>query len=95
MTFSNFERARTHTFPSGNERTSSGSKFDTTLIVFYHASIRFGIFNLIIMQRLFDAKVSLKILVTKTATAAFFILVVSLDPKVAEDGPRTEPQFSY
>ena len=31
MTFLNFKQARTHTFPSGNEQTSSGSKFDTTL----------------------------------------------------------------
>ena len=31
MTFLNFVRARTHTFPSRNERTSSSSKFDTTL----------------------------------------------------------------
>ena len=32
MTFLNFERARTHTFTSGNEQTLSGSKFETTLI---------------------------------------------------------------
>ena len=32
MTISNFEQARTHTFPSGNERASSGSKFGTTLL---------------------------------------------------------------
>ena len=33
MTISNFERAQTHTFPSGNERASSGLKFDTTLFL--------------------------------------------------------------
>ena len=31
ITISNFERARTHTFPSENEQASSGSMFDTTL----------------------------------------------------------------
>ena len=31
MTFSNFERVWMHSFPRGNERTSSGSKFNTTL----------------------------------------------------------------
>ena len=32
ITISNFKRARTHTFPSGNRRALSGSKFDTTLL---------------------------------------------------------------
>ena len=36
MAFWNFERARTHTFPIGNERASSGSKLDTTLPLILH-----------------------------------------------------------
>ena len=31
MTISNFERAQTHNFLSGNEQASSGSKFESTL----------------------------------------------------------------
>ena len=34
ITISNFEQARTHTFPSGNERALSDSNFDTTLVDF-------------------------------------------------------------